>query len=63
MWPMFDPYFTSDTQPPPAPHHPKLSLKERKCKKCKNQSLRSVVMPDTGYPIALCRLCGAEHEL
>lgn len=64
MWPGYGTQLSfDDPDSPPAPYHPKLALNERKCRKCKNCSLRAVVMPDTGYPVAFCKYCGTQEEL
>lgn len=44
-----------DTYPPPPPEVP---IHQRKCTKCKNKSLRLVVLPDSTENVAFCKLCG-----
>lgn len=37
-------------------------LAERRCRKCRNQSLRRVKLPDTNEFVNLCRLCGTQEK-
>lgn len=39
----------------------RIPVNERRCRKCKNRSLRIITKPDTVDEVAFCRYCGTEE--